>query len=260
MRGPVIDKLITRGHARGSVPARMVPGKPALVLEEDGRHLVVSDVHIGFESQMGGIFVGKSGIAEQAAAEISDIMDAEGARSLVLLGDTKSGTGSITDQEWEQVPDFLERLAARYEVALVPGNHDAGIERLAPRGVRMTGPSGLVLGGTLLTHGHALPPPSYSHVGRVVAGHVHPAYRDPDSILDGSRVWVWARVPKRNLFPAERGALDLALMPAFNEYMRPGRSRGSSPVTRRMRGISEARIVTLDGSLIGGADQLQHVI
>lgn len=238
----------------------MVSGKPALVLEEDGRHLVVSDVHIGFESQMGGIFVGKSDVTEQAAAEISSIMESEGAHSLVLLGDTKSGIGSITSQEWEQVPAFLERLAARGEVTLVPGNHDAGIERLAPSGVRMTGPSGLVLGNTLLTHGHALPPPSYSHVERVVAGHVHPAYRDPDSILNGNRVWVWARVPKRNFFPAERGTLDLALLPAFNWYMRPGRSRGSSPITRRMRGVSEARIVTLDGSLIGGADHLRHVI
>lgn len=242
------------------MPARMVPSKPALVLEEDGRHLVVSDVHVGFESQMRGIFVGKWGAAGQAADEIAGIMDAEGADSLILLGDTKSGTGSITGQEWEQVPEFLERLRARGQVTVVPGNHDAGIARLVPSGVRMTGPAGLVLGGTLLMHGHALPPPSYSHVGRLVTGHVHPAYRDPGSVLDGSRVWVWARMPKRGLFPAERGSLDVVLMPAFNEYMRPGRSRGSSPVTRRMRSASEARIVTLDGSLIGGTGELGLVI
>lgn len=238
----------------------MVPSKPALVLEEDGRHLVVSDVHVGFEAQMGGIFVGKSDSARLAAREIAGIMEDEGADSLVLLGDTKSGTAQITAREWEQVPRFLEALLSAGPVTLIPGNHDGGMARLAPPGVRMTGPAGLVLGGTLLTHGHALPPPSYSRVRRVVAGHVHPAYRDPGSVLDGSRVWVWARMPKRGLFPAERGELDVVLVPAFNRYLHPGRSRGSSPLARRMRGAREARIVTLDGSLIGGAGELDRVI
>lgn len=238
----------------------MVPSEPALVLEEDGMHLVVSDVHVGFEASMGGIFVGKDRAALDAAGRISGIMDAQGASSLVLLGDTKSGTGSITRQEWEQVPEFLEALKSRWDVTLVPGNHDAGIDRLVPSGVRMTGPGGLVLGGTLLMHGHAMPPPSYSHVSRIVAGHVHPAYRDPDSVLDGSRVWAWLRVQKRAVFPAERGDLDVVLVPAFNGYMRPGRARGSSALSRRLGGAAEARIVTLDGALIGGAEQLGSVI
>lgn len=238
----------------------MVPSEPALVLDEDGRHLVVSDVHVGFEASLGGVLPGKGGAARQAAARISAIMDSEKADSLVLLGDTKSGTSSITRQEWEQVPEFLEKLASRGRVTLVPGNHDAGIARLAPRGVRMTGPGGLVLGGTLLMHGHAMPRPSYSHVSRIVAGHVHPAYRDPDSVLDGRRVWAWVRAPKRAFFASERGQLDVVLVPAFNDYMRPGRARGASALSRRLKGSSEARIVTLDGSLIGGAEQLGRVI
>ena len=237
----------------------MVPSKPALVLEEDGRHLVVSDVHVGFEAFFEGVRAGGGG-AREAAGAISEILEGEDLRSLVLLGDTKSGTGSITSQEWEQVPEFLDALKSRADVTLVPGNHDAGIARLVPSGVRMTGPGGLVLGGTLLMHGHAMPPRSYSHVRRVVAGHVHPAYRDPDSLLAGSRVWAWLRVPKRSLFPSERGQLDVVLVPAFNEYMRPGRARSPSALSRRLRSASEARIVTLDGSLIGGADQLRHVI
>lgn len=237
----------------------MVPSKPALVLEEDGRHLVVSDVHVGFEAFFEGVRAGGGG-AREAAGAISEILEGEDLSSLVLLGDTKSGTGSITSQEWEQVPEFLDALKSRADVTLVPGNHDAGIARLVPSGVRMTGPGGLVLGGTLLMHGHAMPPRSYSHVRRVVAGHVHPAYRDPDSLLAGNRVWAWLRVPKRSLFPSERGQLDVVLVPAFNEYMRPGRARSPSALSRRLRSASEARIVTLDGSLIGGADQLRHVI
>lgn len=242
------------------MPARMVPSEPALVLEEDGRHLVVSDVHVGFEDSLGGIFVGKGGAAGQPAGRILRMMDSQKADSLVLLGDTKSGTGSITRREWEQVPEFLEALKSRGDVTLVPGNHDAGIARLAPSGVRMTGPGGLVLGGTLLMHGHAMPPGSYSHVSRIVAGHVHPAYRNPDSVLDGSRVWAWLRAPKRAIFPSERGELDVVLVPAFNDYMHPGRGRSPSALSRRLASAAEARIVTLDGSLIGGAEQLGFVI
>ena len=237
----------------------MVPGKPALVLEEDGRHLVVSDVHVGFEALFDGVRAGRGG-AREAAGAISNILEGEDLGSLVLLGDTKSGTGAITSQEWEQVPEFLDILKSRADVTLVPGNHDAGIARLVPSGVRMTGPGGLVLGGTLLMHGHAMPPRSYSHVRRIVAGHVHPAYRDPDSLLAGSRVWAWLRVPKRSIFPSERGQLDVVLVPAFNEYLLPGRARSPSALSRRLRSASEARIVTLDGSLIGGAERLGRVI
>ena len=79
------------------------------------------------------------------------------------LGDIKSGTGKITENEWRNVPLFFEELG-NIEVVLVPGNHDGNISKLIPDSVSISGQSGVVLDGVLLTHGHAMPSERFSTV------------------------------------------------------------------------------------------------
>jgi len=54
---------------------------------------------------------------------------------LVLLGDIKSGIKSITKTEWDTVPSFFESITKSIDTILVPGNHDANIEKLIPNGI-----------------------------------------------------------------------------------------------------------------------------
>lgn len=249
---------------------RMVPSKPALVVESgaDGRrHLVVADLHIGFESRLAanGVFVGKNSTVGQTIDDISGIMRDEGARSLILLGDVKSGTGSITGSEWRDVPRFFEEVGREADITLIPGNHDANIRRLIPgNAVTMTGPSGMVLENTLLTHGHAMPSENFAHAERVVMGHVHPVFFDEGSVLNGQRVWVSARVRRQDLFPSSRGSMELLVVPSFNRYLytthRQKRRRSISPIIQRVSAFESARIVTMDGSIIGDESSLRMVI
>ena len=254
------------------VATRMVPSKPALVIQEgERRHLVVADLHIGFESRLAAndVFIGGNSTVGETAAEIAGIIREERIDSLVLLGDIKSGTGSITRAEWDDVPRFFEEVARVADVSVVPGNHDAGIQRLIPDGVTQISTSGLVLGNTLLTHGHAMPSENFAHVEGIVMGHVHPVFFDEGSVLNGERVWVSARVQRRDLFPSASGGrsdgVGLLLVPSFNRYLyathRRGRGGGpTSPILRRIKRFESALVVTLDGAVIGDEGVLDRVL
>ena len=66
------------------VQMRMLPSEPALLIDE---HLVIADVHIGFESGFasGGICLGKESSARKSAQRILKMMKESKSDSLVLL-------------------------------------------------------------------------------------------------------------------------------------------------------------------------------
>ena len=246
---------------------RIVPSRPALILEGDSaRSLVVADVHIGFERSLssGRISVGKNTATREAVGEISDIIDSERPDSVVLLGDVKSSVSGISGSEWDDVPAFLGGIAKRCDVTLVPGNHDANIQQLAPRGVSMGSTAGIVEDNVLLTHGHAMPPGSFSHVDKIIMGHVHPVFFEEGSLINGQRVWVSLMADKDSIFPDRSGTIEVIVVPSFNRYLyathRRGRGRPISPIIDRIRSGARARIVTLDGTIIGNESMIDRVV
>ena len=73
---------------------------------------------------------------------------------------------------------------------MIPGNHDANIEKLIPRGITLASSKGIVIENMLLTHGHTMPSENFSHVNKIIMGHLHPVYFEEKSLLNGKRVWV----------------------------------------------------------------------
>ena len=144
----------------------MLPSEPALLIDE---HLVIADVHIGFESGFasGGICLGKESSARKSAQRILKMMKESKSDSLVLLGDIKSGTSKITGYEWRNVPQFFDELGD-IDIILVPGK-DGNISRLVPDSVSSS-QSGVIIDGVLLTHGHAMPSEKFSSAGNIVSG------------------------------------------------------------------------------------------
>lgn len=244
----------------------MVPGAPAALLGGRGGCLAIADLHLGFEASLGGggISVGKNAPAGEAADEAIELLDRTGARTLALLGDVKSGTSRISGGEWDGVSRFLAAVCGRADTVVVPGNHDAGIHRMAPPGATVSGPGGMVVGGALLTHGHAMPPESLGHVRHIVMGHAHPAFVEEGSLLSGQRVWVTMRADRGLLFPSRGGTVEITVVPSFNRYLHAGRRgprrRPPSPIIERVRGSAEARILTLDGAVIGDESSLGSVL
>lgn len=243
---------------------RIVQSHAALILEEDKRYLVVSDLHIGFESTfaVNDIYIEPTTVVEETSKEIISITESEKADSLILLGDIKSGIDSISKIEWQSVPHFFE-IAKKIDTILIPGNHDGNIQHLLPDNVKVTSSSGIVLGDTLLTHGHTLPSENLSHINKIVMGHVHPVFFKEGSVLDGQRVWVSLKAEKNKLFPSLKGELEILIMPTFNKYFYASHKKykkSISPILEHIKDFQSARIVTLDGSIIGNESMLESVI
>ena len=248
------------------IQTRIVPSKPALILDSKKKSLVVSDIHIGFESSMAAnqIFVGKNSSTQETIQEIMQILDDEKPDSIVLLGDIKSSIKNISKIEWDEVPFFFKEITKKCEVVLVPGNHDANIHKLVPDSVSMISSTGMVEEDILLTHGHTMPSENFSHVNRIIMGHLHPVFFQEDSILNGQRVWISIKTEKENIFPNKTGELEITIIPSFNKYFyattKRRNKKSTSPIVDRIKTTLAARIVTLDGSIIGNESIINQVI
>ena len=238
-----------------------------LITDESVRTLVISDVHVGFESAMAsrGVNLASLDTARTMANEITSICKEQKASRIILLGDIKDGTFKINNAEWKAIPEFLSILAKCASIVIVPGNHDAGISKLIPDNVTISVPFGIVLGDTLFTHGHVLPSQNLASISRIVMGHVHPTLRDDSTLLGGQRVWLSIHTNKDTIFPSSYGTLEVTVMPSFNRYIvsqsTSYRKKSISPILTRVKtGIISAKILTLDGVIIGNESLVNSVI
>jgi len=245
---------------------RIVPSKPALILEGEKKNLIVTDVHIGFESNMASneIFIGKNSTINESIQELSDIIDSEKPDSVILLGDIKSSIKNISRNEWDEVPLFFKKIREKCDVILIPGNHDANIQRLIPDNITMISSTGMVEDNILLTHGHTMPSENFSHVDKIIMGHLHPVFFQEDSIINGQRVWVSIKTDKENIFPNKTGEIEITIVPSFNKYFyathRKQYKKSISPIINKINEISKAKIITLDGTIIGNESNINQVI
>lgn len=245
---------------------KLIPSKPALILEGEKRHLIVTDLHIGFESNLAHnkIFVGKNTTLDESIQEILSLIREHTPDDIILLGDVKSGISRISKSEWNDIPKFLSEIQKETDVILVPGNHDANIQHLVPDGITMISSVGMIVENVLLTHGHTMPPERFAHVDKIIMGHVHPVFFDESSILNGQRVWVSAKVKKESIFASASGEIEIIIVPSFNRYFYATKKKqykkSISPITEKIKGSLSARIVTLDGAIIGDETLISAVI
>jgi len=146
------------------VQTKIIPRYPALMIEGTTKSLVITDLHLGFENNLSlnNVFLGKNKTVAEITKEIEKIIKKTKPDSLVLLGDIKSGIKSITKTEWETVPIFFESITKLIDTILVPGNHDANIEKLIPNGITLASSKGIIIDDILLTHGHTMPSENFS--------------------------------------------------------------------------------------------------
>ena len=245
---------------------RIVSQKPALVIEGQKKYLVVTDLHIGFESSFASneIFLGKNTSINETIDELLSIIESENPDSVILLGDVKSSIKNISKTEWNDVPLFFEKIKEKCNIILIPGNHDSNIQRLAPEGISLISSTGMVEEGILFTHGHTMPTENFSHVNKIIMGHLHPVFFQEESIVNGQRVWVSMRTNKDSIFPSSSGEIEVTIVPSFNKYFYATNKRkykkSISPIVEKIKQVSSARIVTLDGTIIGDENILDQVL
>jgi len=244
---------------------RIVPRYPALVINGNEKSLVIADLHLGFEAKLSSnnIYLGKNTSVTETAKDIEKILDKTKPESLILLGDIKSGIKSITKTEWETVPIFFERINKLIDIILVPGNHDANIDKLIPNGITLASSKGIIVDDILLTHGHTMPSENFSQVNTIVMGHIHPVFFQKESLINGERVWISIKCKKQKIFHSKSGELEVIILPSFNRYFYATQKKfykkSISPIIEKMD-VIQAKIVTLDGTIIGNEQQLSSVI
>ncbi|MFQ5941412.1 MAG: metallophosphoesterase [Nitrososphaerales archaeon] len=247
---------------------KLIPHHPALYLEADQKYVVVSDLHIGFESQLNvrGVNINSDTYLEEMLNSLSSIIKKEKPDAMILLGDIKSSVHTITKSEWKNIPKFLHRLSKMVRVFIVPGNHDGNIRHLVPRNVMMMSAKGMQLDDTLLVHGHTMPNKTGVSLNRIVMGHVHPIFLKQGSTISGERIWIYLKVDKSGLFTKSRGILDILVMPSFNKYFYYAThsayyKKSISPILKRTaENVESAIVLTLDGSIVGNESLLEQVI
>tara|TARA_B110000116_G_scaffold154041_1_gene133196 strand:- start:839 stop:1588 length:750 start_codon:yes stop_codon:yes gene_type:complete len=248
------------------VTTRIIDSEPALVLESDKKNLVISDLHIGFEDKFSSNknTVRKNSSINEIISNVTKIIKKENPDTIILLGDIKSSIQSITKSEWEDIPYFFEELKNSLEVILIPGNHDANIDRLIPNYVTLISSKGMIIDDVLLTHGHTMPSENYSNVNNIIMGHIHPVYFDKNSLLNGERIWISIKTNKSEIFSSAKGKINITIIPSFNPYFyateKKYYKKSISPIIEKIKDSAIAKIVTLDGTIIGNESILNDLI
>jgi len=240
---------------------KIVPFKPALILEGIKKHLIISDLHIGFENTL----LPNNNMTRTIKDIISDvehIINEEKPNSLIILGDVKSSIFDMPLNEQNDICLFFEKITQKINVMLIPGNHDGDIEKLLPSDITVTSSMGLIIDKILLTHGH-VKPSTKLNIDKIIMGHAHPTFFSDRSILNGMPVWVSIQTNKDCLFPSMTGMLEITIVPSFNKYFhsmsRKSNHTYNSPILRRTKYLS-AKIVSLDGAIIGDETMINNVI
>ncbi len=248
------------------VKIRIVPSQPALMLEGKNRSLIITDLHIGFESSLFGnnIFVGKNTTIQETINCIEEILEKTKANSLILLGDVKSSIKSIAKNEWGEVPLFFKKMSDKVETILVPGNHDANIQKLVPDEVTLVSSTGVVIENILLTHGHTMPSENFSNVDKIIMGHLHPVFFQDESVINGKRVWISIKANKQQIFSSASGEIEITIVPSFNKYFyathKKQYKKSISPILEKIKKVKSAKIITLDGTIIGDESMINQII
>ena len=247
------------------VITRIIDSEPALILENDKKNLVISDLHIGFEHKFSSNKIpnSKNSSVNEIINNVKKIIKKENPDTLILLGDVKSSIQNITKSEWNDVPYFFEELKS-IEIILIPGNHDANITRLIPDNVTLISSKGMIIDDVLLTHGHTMPSKNYSNINNIIMGHIHPVYFDENSLLNGERIWISIKTDKSKIFPSTKGKINITIIPSFNPYFYATEKRyykkSISPIVEKIKDSSIAKIATLDGTIIGNESIINQIL
>lgn len=248
-----------------------MPDRPALLVEPARRRaqrtLVVADLHLG----LGGTRERPGGPPEGSSDRLAEVLVAtvrsSHADRIVVAGDAKHPIVGTPAPLRPFVFRFFSRLLEEdVPVALVPGNHDVGIVPHLPREVDVCPPSGTVVDGVGIFHGHRWPSEEVLRAPRLVAGHLHPGFRlaptsdDPEG---KRRCWVRVELSSGASVPPPKGreaalrARELVIVPAFNPIAgtealnRERPARGRSFLYRRFLARGASRAYLLDGTDLG---------
>jgi len=246
---------------------KFVTNYPAAFIT-DKRILVISDLHIGLETELlkSGIKIHKQ--VEKFKEVVDKLIELTDAKALVILGDVKHKVPGAYFQELKDIPKFLEYLSTKVKLYVIKGNHDDGIELLIPKGVKLHGSRGLKIDKYGFFHGHAWPSKKLMKCDYLFMGHLQPAIEFRDKLGYRSRPQAWLKtklnqeIIKTKYKVKKIGKLNLIVLPAFNKLTGSlnvtGDKKISGPLlTNNAFTLDESSAYLLDGTYLGDIKSLK---
>ena len=184
---------------------------PALLYR---KALIVGDTHFGIERRLRQQGIRVLNVSEQLADKLINVAKENKAKKIIFLGDVKDPITTV-DPITKKI---FQKLKKEFELIVVRGNHDGGIEELDVK----TAPSeGLLHGELGLIHGHAWPDKKLMKAKYLVSAHQHPqiAFTDAFGKKHTEPIWVVAQadaVKIKKFYPKGNPRIQLIVVPAFN--------------------------------------------
>ncbi|RLI96171.1 MAG: phosphoesterase [Candidatus Altiarchaeales archaeon] len=146
---------------------------------EDEKTLLFGDMHLGYEEELNqmGYLIPRFQY-DEIINHLTKVFSHIAPERVVICGDLKHEFGRISEQEWNEVMNFLSFIERRVDdIVLIKGNHDTILGPIATkRNVKFF--SNYYLSGRkiFITHGHLIPEdPDLYKAKIVIIGHDHPA-------------------------------------------------------------------------------------
>jgi uncharacterized protein len=276
----------------------LLPHPAATVKAEKTRTLLIADPHLGWEMQLQQKGIHVPSQTQKILNKLTAIITEYKPDKLVILGDVKYTVVSSEFGEWQDIPDFFNKLSNCIgDISVVRGNHDANLEPLLPENIQLLPAAGAVIGDEGVFHGHNWPSPALLACKTLVMGHLHPVvvFRDPAGFKITRQVWMRATcdteqltkilLQKHNVkiegsaaetlqkhYGIKAKASELFIMPSFNDFLggrpinetRPRKEVGAEaligPVLRSEAvDVDESELYLLDGTYLGTLNQLRSL-
>ncbi len=276
----------------------LLPNPCALVKTGKTKTLLIADPHLGWEIQLQEKGIHVPSQTAKILNKLTVIISKYKPDRLVILGDVKYTVVSHEFGEWQDIPEFFNKLSSCINsIAVVRGNHDANLEPLLPENVELLPATGAVIGDVGVFHGHKWPSPALLGCKTLVMGHLHPVvvFRDPTGCKIIRQVWMKAKCDTEALTEillqksgvkiegsaaetlkkhhnVRAKAKEIFIMPSFNDFLggrpvnetRPrkeiGREALIGPVLRSEAvDVDDSELYLLDGTFLGTLNQLRQL-
>jgi putative SbcD/Mre11-related phosphoesterase len=244
------------------MPIKFVLNEPALYLE-DVAALVVGDLHIGIEYELG-----KSGINLPAQIngmrrKIEKLIKETKSKNLIILGDVKHQVPGISYLEERDIPKFFSSLKEKARIYVCLGNHDTLLKDLLPEGIEVYDSRGFAIENYAFFHGHAWPDKELFLCRYLITSHIHPTLLFTDRF--GHRiiepVWIRCKLDKAKIeqkYRIKPKVTEMIVVPAFNKLLSGSNINVSnikdefiSPVMNEFVNKSKSDLYLLDGTYLG---------
>jgi uncharacterized protein len=276
----------------------LLPNPAAIVKTSKTKTLLIADPHLGWETQLREKGIHVPSQTPKILNKLSAIIKKYKPDRLVILGDVKYTVVSHEFGEWQDIPDFFNKLSQIIgSIAVVRGNHDANLEPLLPENVEFLPATGAEIGDVGVFHGHKWPSPALLGCKTLVMGHLHPVvvFRDPTGCKIMRQVWMKAKcnpeafakvlLQKSGVrivgsvtetlqkhYNIKAKAEEIFIMPSFNDFLggrpinetHPRKEIGGEaligPVLRSEAvNVDDSELYLLDGTFLGTLNQLRQL-